>query len=160
MSNGDAAIDLLKSIDASLKQLLAQMRVSKPKEIASDADLDGQYGDPTIKAADPRDWTGPSQKGKRFSECSSEYLNLVADRLDYFADVAEREGKLTSGGKPVAPYNRKDAARARGWAARVRSGRVPQQRQTEAAPDDFDSAPAEYPAFAAAGSLTDDDIPF
>lgn len=159
MSNGDAAIDLLKSIDASLKQLVAQMRVAKPKEIASDADMDGQYGDPAIKAADPRDWTGPPQKGKRFSECSSEYLNLVADRLDYFADVAERENKLTSSGKPVAPYNRKDAARARGWAARVRSGRVPQQR-TEAAPDDFSDAPSGYPDLASSMALSEDDIPF
>lgn len=154
-ATSEDVLAVLKSIDAGIKQLLVQTRVAKPKEIASDSDLDGQYGDPVIKAADPRDWTGPSQKGKHFSECSSEYLNLVADRLDYFADVAERENKLTSTGKPVAPYNRKDAARARGWAARVRAGRVP-QRQTEQSDPTWDAPPPPT----SDGDFTDADIPF
>lgn len=152
MAAGEDALAVLRSIDATLKALLAQTRMAKPKELASDSDLDGQYGDPIVKAADPRDWAGPSQKGKRFSECSSEYLNLVADRLDYFADVAERENKLTSTGKPVAPFNRKDAARARGWAARVRSGWTPQS----AAP----STESEWDQPKATGSFDDSDIPF
>lgn len=122
MAAGEEVVALLKSIDASLKTLVARSKTAAPKEVAPDSDLDGAYGDPIIKAADPRDWTGPSQKGKRFSECSSEYLMLVADRLDYFAEKAEQEGTLTSNGKPVAPFNRRDAARARGWAKRLREG--------------------------------------
>lgn len=153
-ATSEQVLAVLQSIDATLKQLLAQTRVAKPKEIAPDSDLDGQYGDPVIKAADPRDWTGPPQKGKHFSECSSEYLNLVADRLDYFAYVAERENKLTSAGKPVAPYNRKDAARARGWAARVRAGRV-QPRE----PESVDPAWA-MPEPGASDDFSDRDIPF
>jgi hypothetical protein len=90
------AIALLKSIDATLKQLLALSKTNKPIEIAPDADLDGQYGDPIVKAQDPRDWTGPSQKGKHFSECSSEYLELVAKRLDFFAEKAESTNELTT----------------------------------------------------------------
>lgn len=116
------AITLLRSIDATLKQLLAQTKAHTPKEIASDADLDGQYGDPIVKVKDPRDWTGPSMKGRRFSECPSEYLEMVASRLDFFAESAERENKIASNGKPEAPYRRRDAARARGWAQRVRNG--------------------------------------
>lgn len=150
---------VLKSIDAGIKQLLVQTRVAKPKEVAPDSDLDDPrgYGDPIVKAADPRDWTGPSQKGKHFSQCSSEYLTLVADRLDYFADVAERENKVTSAGKPVAPYNRRDAARARGWAARARMGRVPVRHA-----DPVDQAwDAPEPATVASGDdFTDADIPF
>lgn len=121
------ALTLLRSIDASLKQLVSLLKVAKPKEIAPDSDLDSQYGDPMVKAKDPRDWTGPPQKGKRFSECSSEYLELVASRLDFFAEQAEREGKMASNGKPEAPYRRRDAARARGWAKRHREGWVARQ---------------------------------
>ncbi|SRR6266571_1382069 len=124
-TNGDQAIALLKSIDATLKALVALLRVQQPREIASDADVDGQYGDPIIRAKDPRDWTGESQLGKPYSECPPEYLDLVAARLDFFAEKAEAEGTLTSGGKPVAPYNRKDAARARKWAQRLRVGWTP-----------------------------------
>jgi hypothetical protein len=151
------AIDILRSIDASLKQLLALSRVAKPKDIAPDSDLDGKWGDPIVKASDPRDWTGPSQKGKPFSQCSSEYLEMVASRLDYFADQAEKENKLTSGGKPVAPYNRRDAARARGWAKRIREGWKPSAHagngNGQAPPDDWGNQQIEPD-----DSFTGDDV--
>ncbi len=118
-------IDTLKSIDASLKALLALQRGAQPALVASDSDLDGQWGDPVIRAKDPRDWTGESQLGKPFSECPAPYLDLVAARLDFFAEKADAEQALTTSGKPVAPYNRRDAARARGWAARIRRGWKP-----------------------------------
>lgn len=155
MSEG---ITVLKSIDATLKAILRQLSVKDPhdKEIAPDGDLLGKYGDPVIKAKDPRDWTGAPMMGRKYSECPPAYLDLVADRLDYFADQAEAEKKTTSSGKPVAPYNRKDAARARGWAARIRSGAHVQTQQ-----DDSDAGWATPPGepAAAADSYTDD-IPF
>jgi len=154
MSASDEVVTLLKSIDGSLKALLAISKTSTPKEVATDSDLDSQYGDPVIKASDPRDWTGPSQKGKRFSQCSSEYLMLVADRLDYFADKAEKEGATTSTGKPVAPYNRRDAARARGWAKRIREG----WKAADAGFGESQSAMASE--FGAAEPMMADDIPF
>lgn len=129
---GDAeTLSVLRSIDTTLKAMLRLVSAAavKPvaetgasKKVATDADLDGKYGNPVINAKDPRDWTGPTMKGRKFSECPAEYLELVADRLDYFAEQAEKEGKLTSTGKPVAPFNRADAARARGWAWRIRQG--------------------------------------
>lgn len=152
-------LDVLWSIDASLKQLVSQTRTTAVKEIAPASDLDGQYGDPEVKAKDPRDWTGPTQKGKRFSQCSSEYLELVASRLDWFAEQAEKEGKTTSSGKPLAPYNRRDAARARGWAKRIRDGYVPQNNGGAAWVDSVVNAQQQDPA-AWAEPLTDDDIPF
>lgn len=108
-------IALLRSIDASLKALLAQ---SKPGggAPAEQVDLDGRHGNPIVKAKDPRDWTGESMKGRHFSECPPEYLDLLADRFDYFASKEEDAKK--------AKYNRLDAARARGWAARLRAGYV------------------------------------
>lgn len=128
-------IDSLRSIDASLKLLVAHFgcgpRAAAPSTstvpaIAPDSDLDGQWGNPVVKAKDPKDWTGESQLGKPFSECPPDYLDLVASRLDYFADKAEAEGAVTSAGKPVAPYNRRDASRARGWAKRLRAGWKPE----------------------------------
>jgi hypothetical protein len=119
------ALDLLRSIDASLKTLVAATRARQPKAIASDSDLDGKYGDPVLKFA-PRDWTGESYKGRHFSECPAELLDLVADSCDYFARQADEKGEMTDRGKPVGDYKRADAARARGWAKRIRAGLVPQ----------------------------------
>ena len=131
------ALTLLESIDRSLKQVVILLTAraqasSNGHPIASERDLLGQYGNPEIKAKDPRDWNGPPMKGRRFSECPPEYLDLLAERFDYFAEQAEEEGKTTSSGKPVAPYNRKDAALARGWALRIRSGRHEQRTQPAA----------------------------
>lgn len=85
--------------------------------IASDADLDGKYGNLPIKAKDPREWTGPSQVGKLPSECPPEYLDLCVSRADYFAGTETDAKKLR--------YNRLDASRWRGWAARKRAGWQP-----------------------------------
>lgn len=124
---------VLKSIDLSLRKLVviaerkAEDRVKAAQNapgpsVASDSDLDGKYGDPEIKAKDPRDWTGAPMKGRRFSECPAEYLDLLAERLDYFA------GKNAESADPdeqkKARYQKLDAARARGWAARIRAGKV------------------------------------
>ena len=141
-------LELLASIDATLKALLALQRGAQPKDTASDTDLDGQFGDPEIKAKDPRDWTGPSQKGKFMSQCPAPYLDLIASRLDFFAEKAEAENTLTTSGKPVAPYNRRDAARARGWAARIRAGWKPPEPERESDP------------FASGGDITAAQIPF
>lgn len=136
-------IDTLRSIDAHLAALVQHFGCgSRPASapgpnvpgIAPDSDLDSKYGNPAIRAKDPRDWTGESQLGKPFSECPPEYLDMVAARLDYFAGNETDEKK--------ARYNRLDASRARGWAKRLRAG----------------WKPTEEPA--AAGQVTDDDIAF
>ncbi len=114
--------DHLASIDASMRELAAKRRATAPKEIASDRDLDGRYGDPTVKFM-PRDWTGPSFKGRRFSECPPELLDQFANTFDWFAEQADQKNERTNKGEPVSRYKRADAARARGWAARIRSGK-------------------------------------
>ena len=131
MAAGDDVLRVLESIDSTLKQLLAlsQQRVtaaraSQPKPVAPDRDLDSQWGDPEVKFS-PRDWTGPSFKGRRFSECAPEFLDLLAETFDYFAGEAEKKNEMTDKGKPIAEYKRKDAARARGWAKRIREGKAP-----------------------------------
>lgn len=123
MANGERAIELLASIEKLLQQLVKQGRSSvSVGTVAPDSDLDSTHGDPEIKMKDPRDWNGAPMRGRKFSECPPDYLDLLAARFDFFADQAEEKDE-TYKGKPVAPYKRKDAARARGWAARIRSGR-------------------------------------
>lgn len=125
-------IATLKSIDSHLAALVQHFgcgprATSAPTsspvpEIAPDSDLDGKYGNPAIRAKDPRDWSGESQLGKPMSECPPEYLDLVASRLDYFAGNETDEKK--------ARYNRLDASRARGWAKRLRAGWKPAEAET------------------------------
>lgn len=94
--------------------------------IASDRDLDGPYGDPIIKK-DPKRWTGPSFAGCHMSECSAEYLEEFASLSDWMGDQDDAQGKTWTskkdGAKPIpaSTFKRKDAALARGWAARIRS---------------------------------------
>lgn len=117
------AVALLTSIDATLKAMLklAQDRRPKVKEIATDRDLDGPRGNPKV-TFNPRDWTGPSFKGLTMADCPAEFLDLLADTLDYFGDQAEAKHEEYNG-KATAPYKRRDAARARGWAKRIRDGK-------------------------------------
>lgn len=129
MAAGQEAIDLLRSIDNSLKALASavqplvmQMRAAQPKPVASDRDLDGRFGDPELKF-NPRDWSGASFKGRRFSECPPDLLDLVAETFEFFARQAEAKDERANNGKPVADYKRADAARARGWAKRIREGK-------------------------------------
>lgn len=149
MAAGEDALAVLRSIDATLKELLAlskqkmERRTNAPVQavaVASDRDLDGKYGDPEVKF-NPRDWSGTSYLGCHFSECDPIFLDLLAGAFDYFGDKAERDGETTSSGKPVAQYKRLDAARARGWAKRLReqgdhSGAVKQAPMWADEPDE------------------------
>jgi hypothetical protein len=117
-------------------------------EAAPDADLDGQYGDPTIKF-DPKRWSGASYVGSTYSRTEPDYLDAVAEALEWSANNP-RPGK-----EKYASYDRRDAARARGWAARLRKepGRVasapaPAPKPRADAPPAYDDAPG------------DDEIPF
>lgn len=130
MSATEETLALLRSIDASLKLLVKQQTASAPKAVASDKELDSKYGNPVVKFM-PRDWTGPSYKNRTMSECPPELLDLLAETLDYFARQAEEKDERTDKGKPVAEFKRADAARARGWAKRIRDGR---HIQTQEAP--------------------------
>lgn len=93
--------------------------------VAEARDLDGQYGDPTVKK-DPKQWPGESYAGCKFSECPADYLDILADLKDWMADKDEQKG--TPDGTKYAKYGRLDAARARGWSERKRNGWVPPER--------------------------------
>lgn len=141
------AITLLRSIDASLKALLAQSRgPAAGGDVADDRDLDSQWGDPVVKFH-PRDWHGEVCKGRPLSQCPPEFLDMLAATFDYFAKKAEESGEIANNGKPVAPYKRKDAARARGWAKRLRNGWKAVGAETTGAPmaGGWDGTDSEWP---------------
>jgi hypothetical protein len=122
---------LLTEIRDGIRELVTALkaRATKPsvawsaheKTIASDQELDGPYGDPAVKSA-PRDWTGQFSPGAKMSEHPPEFLDLLADRYDYFAQKNDREKNLTDKGYPKSKFDRAAAAKARGWAARLRKG--------------------------------------
>jgi hypothetical protein len=91
---------------------------------AGDADLDSQYGNPEVRKDPPR-YQGPPCAPCRMSDGSPEWLDELASFKDWQAGKAEQTNELTTGGKPKADYYRLDAARARGWAARIRAGKGP-----------------------------------
>lgn len=133
MATAEAALAALESIARDLRLIVTHFGIGvahgpsgapagqgSVPTVASDRDLDGKYGDPEVKAKSPRDWTGDAQQGKRFSQCPPEYLDLVAERLDYFASQAD--GSQDADEQKKRRYNLIDASRARGWAARLRNG--------------------------------------
>ena len=127
---GRAILAVLARLEAKVDRLLAQQGGATAPGIASDADLDGQYGDEEVKK-NPKRWTGESFIGRRMSECSPEFLDSLAGHFDYKAerdaeDAANAEDEETANAKKkYAGYSRRSAARARGWAARLRAGWKP-----------------------------------
>lgn len=127
------SLRLLQSIDASLRTLVKQMQGGgAPAANEPAVDLEGPHGDPVVRAKDPRDWTGEPMKGRNFSQCPPEYLDMLAERFDYFASNEDDAKK--------AKYNRLDAARARGWARRIRQGWTPPQEPAFAGVTDGDGS--------------------
>lgn len=122
MGAGNDILAVLARIEGKLDRLLAGGGAQASGGAIADAsDLDSQYGDPEVRS-DPKDWKGPSQKGKRMSQCPPEFLDLLAGLLEWQAQKDDEQGKTSSSGKPTGPYKRKDAARARGWRDRKRAG--------------------------------------
>ena len=130
----------LKRIEAKLDAVLAkrqQEERSRPakatENVASDQDLDSQYGDPKCRFM-PRDWNGDNFKGATASQCPAELCDMMANTLEYFADKKASEDPTKAG------YDRKDAARFRGWAVRKRNGWKPTMETPGGGDYDFDDA--------------------
>lgn len=139
----------MKRIEAKLDAVLAkrqQEERSKPApaaaNVATDADLDSQYGDPKCRFM-PRDWAGDSFKGATASQCPADLCDMMANTLEYFAD------KNAASDPKKAGYDRKDAARFRGWAIRKRNGWKPTEETPAQRSYDFDDS-----------DTADDDIGF
>ncbi len=91
-------------------------------EVASDADLDSARGNPEVRFV-PKRWSGADMKGRRYSECEPEFLDMLADALDWFAQRDDESGAVDKNGNPKSKWGRLDASRARGWSRRIRGDR-------------------------------------
>jgi hypothetical protein len=120
-SVGEDMLKVLRSIDAKLGQLVRQSGAASV-DVADDADLDGTYGNPKVNF-NPRDWRGDSMKGL-FGSLNARRSSSICWPARSITSRGRRRkaARRLQAGKPVAPYKRKDAARARGWAKRIRAG--------------------------------------
>jgi hypothetical protein len=118
----------VSAIDTTMQLVLEKLeaRAAAPKSpgypvapVADAAELDSKFGDVEVRKNPPR-WSGESFVGKRFSECSIEFLEAMASFCDWKAGKDAEKG--TADGDKYATYARKDAARARGWIARKEGG--------------------------------------
>lgn len=129
---GRAILEQLNRIEAKIDRLLGQQSAAAAPGIAPDSDLDSQWGDEEVKK-NPKRWQGESFAGRRMSECPPEFLDCLAEHFDYkAAREADDAASLTDADeaakkKKYSGYSRKSAARARGWAARLRAGWKPPQ---------------------------------
>jgi hypothetical protein len=127
MGAGSDILQVLARIEQKVDRILAARGGSSGPKVADDRDLDGKYGDEEIKKDPPRWQGGESFAGRRMSECSPEFLDCFAEFKDYCADRDEEKAALATGEEQekkakFARFSRISAARARGWAARLRSG--------------------------------------
>ncbi len=123
--------------------------------VASDRELDSQYGDPLIKS-DPKRWSGQSYAGCKFSETEPDYLDCVAEFKEWQAGKDDEAGAKDAKGRPKSTWSRKDAERARGWSARLRAGWKPAGAPAGGAVDD----PYGHDESGGYGGGGDADIPF
>jgi hypothetical protein len=121
------AIDLLRSIDASLKELVA---ISKARRAANAPPQPVNLNDPKADEKirfEPREWKqlgGAPIKGLPMSQCPSAALDAYADSCEYFALKNDEKGEKDKNGNPQSMWDRRTAARARAWAQAIRDGKV------------------------------------
>lgn len=114
-SRADQSLDLLRQLVATGKETNRLLRLLLPEEaarVATDEELDGPRGDPIVKVV-PKSWKGDNFKGRKLSECSTEFLKMIASFFDWSAGKKREAGEAK-----YADYAELDAARARGWLRR------------------------------------------
>lgn len=112
------------SIEERLTALEAAVAALKPIDVG---DLNSEWANFVIRKCPPS-WLksgGPDYEGRRLSETSPEFCDALASMLDWRAGKETEENKTylkktTGESLPVAPLTRKDAARCRAWAKRLR----------------------------------------
>lgn len=114
----DAIYSMLVELTATKK---ATARKEAETAVADDADLDGKYGDEEIKRMpSAKYWPGEDFTGRRMSETTVQFLEAFAKYKNACAWANEKEGNPDKA--KYAGYDRKSAARARGWAQRLKNG--------------------------------------
>jgi hypothetical protein len=110
--------DALRAAFAGLRSRLDYIEVALGIYVR-DEDLDKPKGDPTVRFA-PRDWRGENYVQRRYSQCSPEFLESLAESLTWSANNPPSDPEKLEKHQKFAPGNRLDACRARTWARRLR----------------------------------------
>lgn len=103
--------DALRRAFADLRARLVHLEIASGLFVA-EKELDTPKGNPIVRFK-PRDWRGEDFKGKRFSECSPDFLETLAGTLSWMAAHPQ------AGKERYAEGNRREAAIARSWARRL-----------------------------------------
>lgn len=157
----------IAGLEAKVDRLLSHLGADRQAQSASESgavaplsDIRGEHGDVEIKKDPPR-WKGSPIAPAWASQCPPEYLEIVADLLDFKAD------KPRPGKEQYAKYDRRNAARCRRWAIEIREGRVKQEpiREREDGPpppadDGYSSGDMPPPPDDFGPPPGDDDVPF
>jgi len=116
---------------SSIEERIAAVELRMTKLEASApvvADIDGMYGDPEIrKDPSPKHWSGASCAGQKMSRCPADYLLAFAKWKDACVYMKMKELETLTDPTTIAEttkyagYDRKDAARARAWAAKAKT---------------------------------------
>ncbi|MBA2683244.1 MAG: hypothetical protein H0U66_01960 [Gemmatimonadaceae bacterium] len=128
-----------KTVEQRLAALEAAVAALKPVDISND-----QYADFKIRRCPPR-WLesgGPDYTGQPISTTSPEFLDALAGFLTWQAEKDELRNHSYVNGKGEtvfpAPFARRDAARARAFAAKMRANAA------KGAPPRRPAGPASY----------------
>lgn len=181
--NDTEIFDRLDKIERKLDALLAAVKAQPTTSVRTagnapgahsdlDADIDGPRGNPEVRFS-PKRWSGADCKGRKFSECEPEFLDLLADAYEWFAQRDDEQNAVDKNGSPKSKWSRLDAARARAWAQRLRgvdggdSGNggsredtVPRPRKTQSSTSRTSRPQTVYESDNGFGSNYGDDIPF
>ena len=101
-------------------------------------EMNGKYDDPIVMKDPPR-WSKGSFVGKKYSECTPEFLRDLAGFLDWAAADDKKNNIMTKTNKPRYLYREKDAKRARYWADKIRINSV-KNKDTAPTPYTFEDA--------------------
>jgi|GEM_PF-977021 len=152
-------VEVLEATNRRLLAALGGSSSSDPGVGVGPVDLDSEQGDPQVYRDPPR-WQGQTFQGKFYSETTPEYLDAMASFKDWVAMKEDEKGSAKNAG-----YARLDAARARGWGVRLRTGWKAPERPAKRNPfsKPAEPAPAQTSAddqTSFADSYNDDEIPF
>ena len=111
----------ITAIEARIGALAAAPKGPGAKPMGMNID-DPKWGDPEIRYVSKK-WTGANMVGRRFSQCPIDFLEFHAADLDRSAAYKENTGDEQK--VKYAAMDRRDAAKARAWAERLRSQGYP-----------------------------------
>lgn len=135
----------IKALNERVAKLEAAVEALRPVDLG---DITSEYNNFAVRK-DPKSWLdsgGESYAGKRLSECPPAYLDALASLFEWMARKDEESGntyvnKKTGEAMPTAPLKRKDAARAKAWAKKLREGGAPTPKAAPQQDAFFDEEP-------------------